>query len=631
MKNLIISIVLILGFAVNGWAQNNSRSSCRDSRLRISSFLYLNIKTGNSIKVTDLDRNEVEIFQGALFLYHPSKDSVILLSNRFDNFDESISSDYYNNEFNANIFKNPKFELLEVSQNNIARLHIGEEQFQDYRFNFIENNSYLSGKICESNSITEHGVDLVNIYDQSDVKNLVINRFNFEVSKLEIRSNNQIIVDENAAIEVDDTRPPARSTNLNQNPALQYEQNELLQSESRTVMIQGVPVVRSQPGTYVCIGQGTLNTYTDEPFGARGNSLSQGQRVLKVQGSDAQRRVEQNGQSYNFIKISVDNTNMWVAADYIKNYADCPEIHLESIAVCTSGGTVNIRGEDIIDDEVGSLDLAQEVFRFSGHQYSSITAEVNGSDVKFVPIKLAKDAEEVFWIGEGFVNYDSCEAFQNTEVTKACYGKVIGKNRHGNPHSYSTGTFNYDINYSESFPIKERPTQTYLDGTGSFGWNRRSGRRYHAGVDLYNQTRGRQTVNNHAGRARNRPYGERVYAMAAGEVIEADAFYCQTDVVAVKDKFGKIWRYGEIGYLKVNVGDRVEQGEWLGTSVQVGSCADSYPPMLHIERFDGSASGDLTRVSEWQRGINKFAKRKDLVNPTCLIQELEKQEFGVRY
>jgi len=64
-------------------------------------------------------------------------------------------------------------------------------------------------------------------------------------------------------------------------------------------------------------------------------------------------------------------------------------------------------------------------------------------------------------------------------------------------------------------------------------------------------------------------------------------------------------------------------GQTIGYVGKVNSgCCE---PMLHFELYSGKLTGALTQSG------TKFQRRKDLVNPSALLTELEKLKFGVAY
>ncbi|ELV8637416.1 hypothetical protein QNE20_001333, partial [Vibrio vulnificus] len=127
-----------------------------------------------------------------------------------------------------------------------------------------------------------------------------------------------------------------------------------------------------------------------------------------------------------------------------------------------------------------------------------------------------------------------------------------------------------------SFPLEQVPTEIYTVAPRSFGSNR--GARKHAGCDLYAKE------------------GSRVFAMADGEISGRLA-----DGVSIG---AKIQQGQHIAY----VGKVVLKSGWTGE-------------MLHLEIYDGSATGILRApLSE-----SPYQRRKDLINPTDILNMAQKR------
>ena len=142
-----------------------------------------------------------------------------------------------------------------------------------------------------------------------------------------------------------------------------------------------------------------------------------------------------------------------------------------------------------------------------------------------------------------------------------------------------------------------------VTGGRAFGAARSDGRK-HAGIDWY--------VENGAGTP--------VYAMADGTVQEYsyDTFYGGTGMISVKHADGSVARYGEITPL-VKSGTKVKKGQQIGVlkanNIDGGT-------MLHLELYAGDASGSLTVTgnrSYTYLSSAKYNRRKDLIDPTCLL------------
>ncbi|HFQ5022150.1 TPA: M23 family metallopeptidase [Vibrio vulnificus] len=154
-----------------------------------------------------------------------------------------------------------------------------------------------------------------------------------------------------------------------------------------------------------------------------------------------------------------------------------------------------------------------------------------------------------------------------------------------------------------SFPLEQVPTESYTVAPRSFGSNR--GARKHAGCDLYAKE------------------GSRVFAMADGEIMKFYEFYGGT--YALEVKHGKaVVRYGEIsGRLAdgVSIGAKIQQGQHIAYVGKVVLKSGWTGEMLHLEIYDGSATGILRApLSE-----SPYHRRKDLINPTDILNMAQKR------
>lgn len=160
-----------------------------------------------------------------------------------------------------------------------------------------------------------------------------------------------------------------------------------------------------------------------------------------------------------------------------------------------------------------------------------------------------------------------------------------------------------------TFPLRTRPTESYLNEPRSFRAPRESGR-LHSACDLYQLDE-----------------GEEILAIDSGKVIRGPyLFYQGTYAIEVKHRSGYIVRYGEINATKVSgieTGAKVAKGQVIGYMGKVNS--DCCSPMLNFEMFSGKASGPLTQNRK------PFQRRKDLINPTRYLQKWEQQKFGDHY
>ncbi|MGZ3805620.1 MAG: M23 family metallopeptidase [Pseudobdellovibrionaceae bacterium] len=159
------------------------------------------------------------------------------------------------------------------------------------------------------------------------------------------------------------------------------------------------------------------------------------------------------------------------------------------------------------------------------------------------------------------------------------------------------------------FPTMRRSSQAYTSGMLQFRARRNNGRRRHAGCDLY------------------RTRGEPAVAVASGTVLRG-LYYFYQGVFALEIKHPKfIARYGEVlGKYPNGVarGKNVVAGQEVGYigRVNSGCCT----PMLHFELFKGSSHGSLTR-----HRVPPFDRRSDVMDPTGLLRQWEKTQFGKSY
>lgn len=150
-------------------------------------------------------------------------------------------------------------------------------------------------------------------------------------------------------------------------------------------------------------------------------------------------------------------------------------------------------------------------------------------------------------------------------------------------------------------------------GMRAFGARRSDGKRAHAGIDLYF------------------PDLTDITAMADGTVVRGPyPFYCETFAVEV-DHGAFIARYGEMApetVWPVEEGDAVEKGQRVGRVGILkrpdGSRLGVPSMMLHLEMYDGTESGKLTRAvgtsARDPHGVPYF-RRRDLVDPSGFLHE----------
>jgi hypothetical protein len=102
--------------------------------------------------------------------------------------------------------------------------------------------------------------------------------------------------------------------------------------------------------------------------------------------------------------------------------------------------------------------------------------------------------------------------------------------------------------------------------------------------------------------------------MEAGTVTRGCyAFYDVVYALEVTGSDGSIWRYGEIASAApgIRLGSVVVEGQVIA---HVGKMQAITQAMLHLERYSGTATGQLT-----DRNSPGFERRADLVDPTALL------------
>ena len=154
------------------------------------------------------------------------------------------------------------------------------------------------------------------------------------------------------------------------------------------------------------------------------------------------------------------------------------------------------------------------------------------------------------------------------------------------------------------FPFARPAVADWIHPPRSFGSRRSGGRRAHAGCDLY------------------APVGRLIHAVRDGVVIrDPYPFYAQTDALEI-DHGDFVIRYGEIKPdCTLRKGEQVKAGQVIA---RVGLLVGIQVPsaMLHLEMYDGSASGPLTApesVSARRADGVSFLRRADLMDPTPFL------------
>lgn len=414
-----------------------------------------------------------------------------------------------------------------------------------------------------------------------------------------------------------------------QNRLVEAKFQEELDAEvsSEIIYLDGIPVTMGNQTVgvqYVCITDPFLNAYPNKDF-SENKKLARGAEVQILQDNDSEPfTADRGGKAYEFVRVTSEGEAYWVARDFIKPYGDCKSIHKEPSNVCTQGGTMNFRDENIMGASIGTFDLGDLVYKRLGDIYSHKIAVLNSIERKFVPVSLTQESEDIVWVLDSAVNYSECAALSSgVLVTRQCRGFDPVRDSSGRIKSVRNRQFSYEMNTSDEFPLASRSIGSYFTGPARFYHSR--GSRRHAAVDLYTRVRD----------YRGRNKGEYFSAINDGTIIALNSFYCGTFEMTVRAKNGTIWRYGEIrnpvsrntpSSLRFRVGQGISKGDRLGQTLHVGNCAASYPPMLHLEKYKGSRFGALTVLAG-----RIFKRRYDLENPSCHVQRLEQKKFGASY
>lgn len=144
-----------------------------------------------------------------------------------------------------------------------------------------------------------------------------------------------------------------------------------------------------------------------------------------------------------------------------------------------------------------------------------------------------------------------------------------------------------------TFPLRQRPPESFRQAPRSFGSRRDRGKRKHSGCDLYAAA------------------GAEVLACEDGTVVRGPyPFYDVVSAIEIRHGDGRILRYGEISGAAdgVKAGGLVKEGQVIA---YVGKMETISQAMLHVELYAGTAVGPLT---DRQRPL--FMRRADLVDPT---------------
>lgn len=252
--------------------------------------------------------------------------------------------------------------------------------------------------------------------------------------------------------------------------------------------------------------------------------------------------------------------------------------------VCTSSTELNVRNESL-SKIIFKVAPDENALPMQSFGQDRLEKTVNGKTVSFIKVQFPDVSinPNFGWVAEDLIRLKSqC-------TTKVSSARVLVDGRF-------------------VFPTMQRPTESYKTGMRAFKASRAGGR-LHAAVDLYR---------NHA---------DPVIAVTTGTVIRGRyAFYQGTYALEIKHSDGKVIRYGEVtGTAAPGVaqGSAVLTGQkiaFVGT-VNSGCCS----PMLHFEMYSGKANGALSQSG------NKFQRRSDLIDPTILVNQWEKAQFGISY
>jgi hypothetical protein len=154
-----------------------------------------------------------------------------------------------------------------------------------------------------------------------------------------------------------------------------------------------------------------------------------------------------------------------------------------------------------------------------------------------------------------------------------------------------------NTNSTIRFPLAFKPAQSYKSGMCAFGSNRASGKRKHAGCDLY--------------AAKGTP----IRAVQDGSVIQEYPFYMNTRALEI-DHGNFIVRYCEISNVAPGImkGALVTRGQVIAYVGELSFPSGNRMSMLHIEFYKGTLKGPLTA-----RGRAPYQRRADLIDPTAFL------------
>lgn len=270
--------------------------------------------------------------------------------------------------------------------------------------------------------------------------------------------------------------------------------------------------------------------------------------------------------------------------------------------ICSKEGHVLIRDESLAE-VLFKVERFDAVKVFQGWGENKKQKEVDGKTYEFVKVQIPDYEDEahdgIGWVAAEFIQpkadckgADKAEALKVAELEKSLQSR--GKKKiTGLTDSACCG-----------FPLKGRPSNSFLTGAAQFGAGRAGGR-IHAACDLY----------------RNRL--DPIVAVAPGKVLRGPYYFYQgTYAIEVLHPGGFVVRYGEVnGKQARNVaeGRPVAMGQTIGYMGKVNSNCCS--PMLHFEMYSGKKRGPLTQYT------NRFQRRSDLVNPSKYLLRWEHDAF----
>lgn len=154
-----------------------------------------------------------------------------------------------------------------------------------------------------------------------------------------------------------------------------------------------------------------------------------------------------------------------------------------------------------------------------------------------------------------------------------------------------------DSSQKAIFPLRTRPAESYKTGMRAFGANRSSGKRKHAGVDLY--------------AAKGTP----IRAIKDGKVLQSYKFYLGTYALEVNHG-DLLVRYCEISHAAPGIapGVVVKRGQIIAYVGEMVFKDGTKMSMLHLEAYKGTLQGPLTI-----RTAVPYQRRADLIDPTSML------------